>query len=157
MKVDTMTTARDEPVILLLVTDNHHARLLYCARLRTGHVHVRELSALREEWNEELHRRQPSRAAASGHSYDNLGHTVEERAHRFAREITTWLGRELPKHTFERLFVFAAPRVLGALRREVPGSIRNNWTEHAADLARFTEGELAQHPEIAALLPAVQS
>lgn len=151
-----MSTTQAAATVLLLVTDNHHARLLSCARLPTGYVHVSSLSTLKELWDEESHRKHSSRDGASGHSFENLGHTVEERSHRFAKEITTWLVHELPKYKFERLFLFAAPRVLGALRKEAPASMQHNWVEHQADLARMTEGELAQRPEIAALVPAAK-
>ncbi len=148
-----MTLPPEDPAVLLLVTDNHHSRLLACKRLKTGRLHLTPLANLKEQWNEELHRRPPSRSGASGRNFENLGHVEDERIHRFAKEIAAWLALELPKHVFERLYLFAAPRVLGALRSEAPAKLRHNWIEHATDLARMTEGELALHPEIAALLP----
>ncbi len=145
-----------EGPILLIVADHHHARLLTCTRLRTGRIHVDLLSKLGEQWKQENHERQASRSGPLGHSFENIGHTHEERIHRFAKEIAAWLVQEIPKQKFERLVLLAEPGVLGVLRREAPASLRKNWIEHAIDLGGLSEGELAKRPELAALLPVVK-
>ena len=139
--------------ILLVVADHQHARLLSCTRLRTGRVHVDLISTLGERWNQDQHKMQPSRGGAPGHNYENLGHTEEERIHRFAKEISAWLAHELAHRPLERLVLFAEPRVMGALRREAPAALQHNWVEHTIDLGKLSEGELAQRPELAAMLP----
>jgi protein required for attachment to host cells len=143
--------------VLIVVVDQRRARLVACKRLPNGRVRVDLLSTFVEQWNERAHDNPPSRTDSAGHAFDNRGHIPEERLHRFAREVTQWLGRELPKHPAERVVLFAQPQLLGALRSEASAALRKSWTEHAVDLSNLSEGELAHRPEVAALVPVLES
>lgn len=139
--------------ILIVVADQRRARLAAGKRLRNGRVHVEALSRLEEQWDESLHKNPPSRSDVSGHVFDNRGHTDGERIHRFAREMLQWLDGERPKHAWERMILFAEPRLLGALRREAPSALQKEWKEYALDLSGLSDGELALRPEVLELLP----
>jgi hypothetical protein len=41
-----MPSTQESVALLLLITDNHHARLLSCTRLQSGHVHVKSIATL---------------------------------------------------------------------------------------------------------------
>ena len=139
--------------VLIVLADQRHARLVACKRLQNGRVHLDALSDIAEQWNDRAHDNPPSRTDMAGHAFDNRGHIDEERIHRFAKDVTQWLGRELPKHPAERVVLFAEARLLGVLRGAASAQLRKSWTEHATDLAKLSEGELALRPEVAALVP----
>jgi len=146
------TTPATTPAILLIVADNHRARLLTERRDPSGHPRVSLLASLREQWEPRLHDNPPSRSDAAGHTFENRGHMDGERIHRFAKELASWLGRELRGHELDRLCLFAPAHLLGALRSETSKTLQLRWSEHESDLGGLTEGELAKRPEIASLL-----
>jgi len=136
------------PELWLLVADRQRARLLSGASTPHGRLHVEERAILEEEWDE-LQRGRPSpRTGKNGHSYASGGHEDDERIHRFAKGVASWLERELVGRRIARLHAFAAPRLLGELRGVVPGRLYERLVEHALDLAHLTPGELAVHEAV---------
>ena len=84
--VERQRVKQKGPFAWLLTIDRRHARLLACERTRQGRLHIDELAAIEEEWDELQHGRPSPRAGKDGHSYADVGREEEERLRRFARE-----------------------------------------------------------------------
>jgi protein required for attachment to host cells len=70
-----------------------------------------------------LGRHRPA-GGGTGHSVGHEHDAPEEEWERFAREVAAALDEACTQHRFERLYVFAAPRFLGLLRRHLHASTR---------------------------------
>ena len=133
-----------------LTADRKKARLFSASRTPHDRLHVDEVAALYEAWDELQHDRPSPRAGKDGHSYASIGHEDEERIQRFSRQIAEWVGRQVGAHSIERLHVFSARRLLGALRHVLSSHLEERVVDHALDLGDLTAGELAKHGAIEA-------
>jgi len=135
-----------------IVVDRGRGRLLRCSLLPPGRVHVDELDAIDGPPDEREHGRPSPRAGRGGYTYASGGHETEQQLHRFAKEVASWIGRKLEEHRIDRLDLFAAPRLLGELRKLYPAAWDGRVREHQADLTQVTTAELSKHPAVADLL-----
>ena len=135
-----------------LVVDTRRARLMHGSTLRTGRLHVDAHEVLENRW-EEHERGRPSRLAGkTGQYYAHWGHEDEERLQRFARDVVVWIDEQLERRQIAELTVFAPPRLLGALRQEMPPRIAERLRVLKADLGKLTPADLVQHAAVTGLL-----
>lgn len=144
--------ASDSPAFHLAVADARAVRWLQLKRTPAGRLHAEETARLDEHWDEKEHHRPFSLTPhPDGHSYAGLGHVEDERRHRFAKEAARWIGEQASAQRAERVHLFAAPRILGELRKRLAGSLAERVVDAAHDLGRLTAGEIAEHPAVAAI------
>ena len=135
-----------------VVADAGRGRLLRCARVAHGRIHVDEHGSVENRVEEHEHGRPSPRSGKSGKTYASGGHEDEYRIHRFAKEVTAWLEKALARHRCETLALFAAPRFLGELRKTYGHALATRIREHQADLTHLDAAGLAKHPAIEELL-----
>lgn len=146
-----MATPKDSKSPYWLMTaDRRSARLLVGTWTDHGRLHLEAVSTIHEEWVESEHGRPSSRSVRDIHGTASEGHEEEERTHRFAKEIATWLDQEMESRGIARVECFCARKLLGALRGELPDRLRQSVFDHATDLAKLSAGELAKHPAVLA-------
>lgn len=75
------------------------------------------------------------------------GHAAEEETLRFTREVGQWLTRVKAEFGARRVTVFAPPRCLGLLRKEL-GAWREVPELLEAELTHLRPPELAAHPAV---------
>ena len=84
-----------------------------------------------------------------GHGTHGMGHAVEpkeEEAIRFAKEICDALEQACESGRFDRLYVAAAPRFLGDLRRRMDVAVRRRLAgEVSLELTRQTKEDIRAH------------
>ncbi|NQU57912.1 MAG: host attachment protein [Rhodospirillales bacterium] len=69
---------------------------------------------------------------------------IEER--KFARKVAKWLIDRERRHHFDRLAIIAPPRMLGDLRREIPGELNSKvFREVAKDFINEPSAKIAKH------------
>ena len=73
-------------------------------------------------------------------------------AGRFAHQITSLMQETVNEQGLSRLYLFAPPKFLGALRRTIPERLKSHVVEREAELTQMTEAQLASHPVIVRLL-----
>lgn len=152
-----MTTSHpsyDPASFWLLITDARRSRLFHGMRTPAGRLHLDEKARLDEVWQEQEHHRPAPLGAPSGRSYIDAGHADEERMHRFAKSVSSWMDEQARGLKFEKLHLFAPKRFLGVLRPEYSGGMKRVVVDEAHDLAQLTAGELAEHPAVTAIPPA---
>lgn len=132
----------------LLVADRRRARLLSAEPTSHGRLHIEEVAAVEEDWEEFQHGRPSARAGKDGHSYASRGHEDEERLHRFAKQVSGWLAHEVSRRAIPALHAFSARQLLGELRRVLEKRVHERVEEHALDLAHLSPGELARHKSV---------
>ena len=141
-----------EPVNFWMITaDRRTARLLFASVTAHGRLHVEQKADLEEVWDEFEHGRPSGRSARDGLAHTPAGHEEEERTHRFAKQIAHWLRGKVDEFGIERVHAFCAPRILGPLRKALPGALHDRVMDHATDLAQLTPGELAVHHAVVAV------
>lgn len=133
-----------------VVIDSQKARLLRGSRTTKGSPHLEEMAALSTTFAAGEHQR-PDRLGAPGRSAGFANERDEAVAH-FARQVAPWLTAELARHSVGSCALFAPAHTLGALRKELPGSLTGKLAEHAVELAGLPIAQLAEHPRIVALL-----
>ncbi|MFY9342080.1 MAG: host attachment protein [Planctomycetota bacterium] len=136
--------------VWLVVADKKSARLLHGTGTRHAGLHLAEVSAIATSALAKEHGR-PTRMSQPGRSAPRDHDTELATAH-FAAQIADWLARELPAHQVGRVALFAPAHLLGALRQALPKDLAGQVGEHIAELARLPAPELAQHPQVMALL-----
>ncbi|MBC8338922.1 MAG: host attachment protein [Alphaproteobacteria bacterium] len=91
-----------------------------------------------------------------GRAFDSRGfgrHAMEFRTSpkrteekKFARKIAEWLIDEDRRHHFDRLAIIAPPKLLGDLRREIPGGLNSKvFREVAKDFVNESSAKIAKH------------
>lgn len=144
--------ALDPSAFHLAVADARAVRWLRGSRTAAGRLHLQETARLDEQWEEKEHHRPLSLTPhPDGHSYAGLGHVEEERLQRFAKEAARWVGEQAAAQRAGRVHLFAAPRMLGALRKQLSGALAARVEDAAHDLGRLTVGEIAEHPAVKAI------
>jgi len=128
------------------LADTEHCRLLCCHRTKQGTPHVEEHDAIENTAPEHEHLRPQTG--------DGMTHDVEEHERRFAGQIVAWLKVRAGEYEIDHFKIFAAPRMLGTLRKVAPGSLKGHLEMLQGDLMRLHGGELADHPMIRDLLSA---
>jgi protein required for attachment to host cells len=135
----------------IALVDGRKARLLRAASTPQGRLRLDQQAAIEERWDEHEVTK-PNRVAIGGGAahvmQGDFAHRDVERTERFAREVSAFLGRELEQRKIAHLELFAAPRMLGAVRKELSKTLAPRIAQHEADLAHLSEGELAKHPAI---------
>lgn len=142
----------------IVISDQRSARLFVRASEPGGRWRLEERSRLenRHEREHEHHRPDllgrgapPTAAAAAGPQHlVSQGHTREEEARRFAREVAAWLGEQRHACSLDRITLFAPPRFLGLLREEQAPRAAVEMVE--GELAGVPPHALASHPAILA-------
>jgi protein required for attachment to host cells len=147
----------------IVTADGRRATLFSCRSVPGGHIHVDPDDSIQNEWENSHEHQRPtlmggserrgsigrSSAAAAPHSVSQ-GHTSEEEQERFAREVSTWLGRNVKSKETGRVCVFAAPHFLGLLRAQVGDSDALEFYE--GELTHLRPSELATHPAVVSAL-----
>jgi len=146
---ETSTGSAPRTGAWLLTAGRQGARLLCAEPTPHGRLHVDLRARLAEDWAGAQHGRPSPRTSKDGHSYASEGHESDERIHRFAKAVGAWLEQELARHAVDRLHAFAAPRLLGELRKVLPARLADRVTEHALDLEPLSPAELAKHDAVA--------
>ncbi len=131
------------------LADAAHCRLLCCRMNRQGSQQVEE----RGELKAGLAEHEPIGATPQ----DATAPNAETSERRFAKETADWLTRKAAEHDMARLVVFAAPRMLGLLRKTSFHVNNAHLEEVRGDLMGLAPGELADHPLIRDLVQARQS
>jgi protein required for attachment to host cells len=133
---------------LIATADGRTANLFACTVAPGGRWHCEPRGSIESEWEgyHEHHRpsllgRGPSPSAAQ--HFAGTGHDEEEAERRFARDVRAWLGREAGAH----VTVFAAPRMLGLLRRDL-GDAGGRVDLVEGELTRLRAGELVEQPAV---------
>lgn len=139
----------------IVISDQRSARLFVRASEPGGRWRLEERARLhnRHEGEHEHHRpdllgRGAPTAAAGPQRLVSEGHTREEEARRFAREVAAWLGEQRGACSLDRITLFAPPRFLGMLREEQAPRAAVEMLE--GELTGVPVHELASHPEILA-------
>lgn len=135
----------------LVVADSEHARLMHVTRTAHDRVHLDEVTKLSTTFQAGEHHR-PTRLSQAGRS-GPVGHEHELKTGHFAREVATWLEKELVSRRIAKCTVFAPTHFLGALHPALGKAVAGKVQEEAGELAQFTMADLSRHPRIAALLP----
>jgi len=114
---------------------------------------------------DEIEGRHPTAAAAPGRdlvsdkpgrAFDSRGtgrHAMEYRTppkrteeKKFAREVAEWLGDRERRRLFDRVAIIAPPKMLGDLRREIPGGLNSKvFREVAKDFVNESSAKIAKH------------
>jgi len=129
------------------LADEERCRLFRCGLTERGTQHVDEHEGLKKTLPEQEHARPMTEGGGSTHY-------VEEQERRFAGQIVEWLQKKAGEHEIDRLVIFAPPRMLGALRKVPPESLKGHLEELKGDLMRLEAGQLAEHPMIRDLMRA---
>ncbi len=134
----------------LITADAAGARLLRGGTTPMRRIHVDLVDQFTHDEGEMQHTRPSPRSGRTGHTGDN--HESDEFLARSARHLGSWLARQQQSHQFERLHVFAPPRMVGALRKVMPASLNHRVEMHEADLTPFSPAALACHASVRRLL-----
>jgi protein required for attachment to host cells len=137
----------------LALADAQRCRLLCGHLTEQGTPHFDERGALESVPLEHEHGRPMALAGMTGHTFAAPHHEAEEEQRRFAGRIMKWLQKECEEHEIDRLVVIAPPRMLGQLRKVLPGSLKGPVEQHEGNLMHLDAGDLAQHPIVRELLP----
>jgi protein required for attachment to host cells len=113
----------------VLVAENSHARVYSFDRQTTTLQLIREFSYPRGRIKPvEFYTDRPGRSIDSAHpGRHSLSSRVEPRDQevtKFARELVRYLYKELSLNSFHRLVLITPPQFLGALRTQMPPSLR---------------------------------
>jgi len=136
----TKTKAGRRSPAWFALADTEHCRLLCCRQTEQGTPHVDEHGAIENTAPEHEHLRPQTG--------DGMTHDVEENERRFAGKIVAWLKEQAGACEIDHFKIFAAPRMLGTLRKVAPGSLKGHLEMLQGDLMRLNVGELANHPMI---------
>lgn len=131
-----------QPDVWVLAVDDHEARLLHGRTLRSRH-HLDLVDTLENRWRTDALEHEVPRS--------ELECRNSERLRRYAKEVAGWLEVEVARHGFGAVDVFAAPRVLGALRRALCPTLSARIDLHHGGLGFMSTGDMEHHPPIAAL------
>ena len=134
-----------------VVLDIDKARLLRLSRTDRGSAHVDETASLASTFAAGEHHR-PDRMGAPGRSA-GTGNEHDEKLHHFARQLAPWLGKELATHGVTTCPLFAPAHMLGALKKELDRALAGKLELHDVELTGLSNGQLATHPRVQALLP----
>lgn len=136
----------------VVVADNDRARLLHGTATRHDHVHLDEIAGLRTT-AVASERQRPTRLSQPGRSGPiEQDHGLE--AEHFAKQIATWIEKELPAREIAHCALFAPTHLLGALRNKLGAAVAGKVSEQPGELAQMSINDLSRHPKIVALLPA---
>jgi protein required for attachment to host cells len=134
------------------VADAKRCRLLRCRLTAQGTPHVDQIDKLESKPPEHEHGRPMALAGMTGHSFAAPHHDIEEEVRRFAAQIVEWLQEKSAHYGIERLTILAPPRLLGALRKTPPGSLKGRIEELEGNLMPLEVDALSEHPLIRRLL-----
>jgi protein required for attachment to host cells len=142
----------------IVTADSRRADLFACRRLPGGGLHLEQLKAIENSHEDEHERHRPtlgggaerrgSVARSGAHAAPHAvaaGHTAEEEAARFSREVIAWLGGSRRELGAGRMILFAPPRFLGLLRRQISADAPEM---REGELSHLNAGELAVHPAV---------
>lgn len=138
--------------VWVLLCDEGCGRLLSCGPAPLGRCHVEEIDRIENTWEGHEHGRPSPLTGKDGHAYASLGHYMNERLDRFAREVAAWIEPQIRDHGIDRLSVFMAPRFLGAFRKARSEKIESRFEDHRQELVGLDVGELSDHPSICELV-----
>lgn len=144
---------QERPSTWIVVVDNRTGRLLEGRRTAQGRVHLEERAALANPRSEHVAGGLPEPTTRDKFGRATERHEEEEKLHRFAREVASWLEQQVSERHLERLELFAPARFRGALRKALPARLNGCLREHEGDLAHLQAGELARHPAVAGVVP----
>lgn len=148
-----MTNPKDK---WILVADSEQARLLQGTLTGQNRIHLDEKAVLKTTFVAGEHHR-PSQLTGRGHTaHASFGHEHEEKLAHFARELSSWLDKELSGRKVEKCALFAPSRFLGAFRKEVKGPLAARLSQHEGEITKLSPGQLADHPSVAAELSALR-
>jgi len=136
----------------VVVADSDRARLLHGTSTRHDHVHLDEVTELRTT-AVASERQRPTRMSQPGRSGPFEQGNELEVAH-FARQIGSWVDKELSARAIARCTLFAPTHLIGALRKTLSAAVAEKLTEQPGELAQMSLDELSRHPKFVALLPA---
>jgi protein required for attachment to host cells len=131
--------------------DSRRGRLWRGEPAPEGHYHLEEVDAITSTWEEHQHGRPSPLASKDGHTHAAWRHEEETMMHHFAKDVVTWLERQVDRREIEHLHVFAAPRFLGELRRVRSDRLAARLEEHEAELVPMEVKHLMEHPAVHAL------
>lgn len=143
--------AQVAPGVWFLTADRRQARLLEGVITAHNRLHLDLRAQVKEQWNDLQHSRPSPRSGKGGHTYASQGHENEERTHRFAKQVATWLEAEIGKRLITRVHAFLAPRFLGQIRGVLPDQLHDSLIGHSLNLAHLKPGELALHGAVVAI------
>ncbi|TVQ34504.1 MAG: hypothetical protein EA376_00090 [Phycisphaeraceae bacterium] len=136
-----------------VTADDRCAKLYSLRDVRGGRRRVSEHESVRSDWEDYHERgrpnplgRGPSANAAQG--FAARGHQDQEERNRFARDVKAWIESRMKEREINRISVFAAPRMLGALRAEF-GDDPPGVSLHEGEFTPLHAHQLAEHPAIA--------
>jgi protein required for attachment to host cells len=135
-----------------IVADSGRGRLLHASRVDHGRLHVDEIDVIENTVGEHEHGRPSPRSLRGGPSYASPGHEQEQQQHRFAKQVSAWIERQVAEQGIAHLTLFSAPRFLGALRKVLPAALAPRIREEPIDLIQVSTSALARHPAVAGLV-----
>jgi protein required for attachment to host cells len=141
----------------LCVIDEEAARLIRVTGTGGGRPQAAEAERLANAWTPHEHGRPSSRTGRSGHTYASQGHEEETMMTRYAHDVASWLDRSVERQQVERIIVFAAPRLMGALRKSWTARLAPRVLEQTIDLGGLQPGKLTRHPAVTTALEAAQT
>jgi protein required for attachment to host cells len=134
----------------IVVADSRRAKLFHGSLTDQGSPHLEQKSAL--ELDEEAHAHQHGRPSPlkgkSGNSYASDHDEKDALSHRFAKDVAGWLGKHAQTIEDPGIALFAPPRFLGHLRKELPKQLSDRIAELKADLTSLPLSDLTKHPQV---------
>ena len=148
--------------VQIVTCDERQATLFRGTSEASGRLRLADAGMLLSRWSEFHERHRPSMlgfgpSANARQHFAHTGHEREEASRRFAGEVAQWI-RGLAEHEPERRVIgFAAPRVLGELRRALedrrdPRDSHGEIHLFRSELSTLRASELAAHPSVRALV-----
>lgn len=132
----------------LFLVDRSGGRLLQITHTFQGRPHIDEKATIENTWEEHQHGRPSPLAAKDGHTNAGYAHEQETILHRFGKDITIWLKKQVDHHKIDRVHMFAATRLLGELRKTMNGKLNGHVIEHESELMPLRNDELLKHPSV---------
>ncbi|TAH34404.1 MAG: hypothetical protein EYC70_15800 [Planctomycetota bacterium] len=138
----------EDTSVWFCILDRERGRLLEGRYVPNGRLHLDERARLDNPWTE---MRIGGAIVPRKRHKDGLRFARNEQGDkdlRFGREACAWIERELVARRIALLHLFCPPHFLGVLRHTGGGKLLARVTEHEADLAHLSAGELAAHRAI---------
>ncbi len=145
--------------IWIVTADARNARIYSCRRVAGNGPYLEELSAITNTHEAEHERQRPilgggaeRRGAVARSGAHAAPHaiapprTADEETARFAREVSDWLASSRKHRSTGRVILFAPPRFLGLLRKQIAPDAATQILE--GDLSQLDARDLAAHPAV---------
>ncbi len=135
----------------LVVADGRRAKLIYGSRTEQGSPHLELKEEIEFDQTQYAHEHgRPSMLKGRSEHTHAFDHDEKERfMELFAKQLADWLTRRLEEIDAPGVSLFAPPKFLGYLRKELPREAADRLAEFKADLTSVPLGELGRHPLVA--------